>query len=345
MTYILEKRISCATVSFLINIMAKNNSTVLIDASGCSLFATVSGGLTILVFIVTWFSSLMSPILLWRSLATKSYKVAGTILILTAAAYIPWQKGPISATWKRILNIYHPQYYKRCKVIFEESTPNEADRPMFYAIHPHGAFSLGWSILLASYMMENVRFCFSPVLYFSPFFKLFSRITGKPGKADKASMIGYMRRGENVALPPGGFEEATLLCSTVDRVYIKKRVGFVKLCLQYGYDIVPVYCFGEKSTYKNAQGSWNMRFSLNSMGIPAILIWGASFFPLMPRRKANGLYIVAGKPLPCPKIVSPSREEVKIWHDKYIAALVQIFEEHKCDAYGDSAKTLKLEIW
>jgi 2-acylglycerol O-acyltransferase 2 len=325
--------------------MANKDSNVLIDSSGCSLLATISGALTVLIFIVTWLASLTSPILLWRALVTQSHKAAGAILVLTAAAYIPWKKGPVSATWKYVLNTYHPQYYKRCKVIFEESTPNEADRPTFYAIHPHGAFCLGWSVLFASYVMENVRFCFSPALYFSPFFKLFCRITGKPGKADKASMIGYMKRGENLALPPGGFEEATLLCSTVDRVYIKKRVGFVKLCLQHGYNIVPVYCFGERSTYKNIQGFWNMRLGMNNMGVPAILIWGASFFPLMPRRPSDGLYIVAGKPLSCPKIEKPTRDEVKLWHDKYIAALVQIFEENKCDAYGDSAKTLKLEIW
>ena len=109
-------------------------------------------------------------------------------------------------------------------------------------------------------------------------------------KKRKAFMITrYMKRGENLALPPGGFGDVTLLCSTVDRVYIKSRLGFVKLCLKYGYDIVPFYCFGEKSTYKNVQGLWNMRLGLNNMGIPAILIWGASFFPLLPSRKSDGL--------------------------------------------------------
>ena len=55
-------------------------------------------------------------------------------------------------------------------------------------------------------VMQHVRFCFAPALYASPFFRLFSRVTGRPGSAGKANMVSYMRRGESLALPPGGFE-------------------------------------------------------------------------------------------------------------------------------------------
>jgi hypothetical protein len=55
---------------------------------------------------------------------------------------------------------------------------------------------------------------------------------------------------------------------------------------------------------------------------------------------------VVGDPLVLPKISKPSREEVKLWHDKYIASLVKLFEENKEDYYGpEFAKTAKLELW
>ena len=41
------------------------------------------------------------------------------------------------------------------------------------------------------------------------------------------------------------FQEATITCKDVDRVYIKDRKGFVKYALQYGYDLVPSYTFGD----------------------------------------------------------------------------------------------------
>ncbi len=298
--------------------------------------------------IVTWFSSLLSPILLYIAIKAQNYIFVIVILFLVALAYIPfWDiKGKIPRSIKSFINTYHPMYYKKCKVIFEDSLPTETcNKPTFYAIHPHGAVCLGWSILFSSDFMDNVRFCFSPALYHSPFFKLFSMISGNPGKADKRSMVSYMKRGMNLALPPGGFEEATISSLEQDRVYIKNRKGFVKLCLQHGYSIVPVYCFGEKETFWNVQGLWSLRLKMNSFGMPAICIWGFTLLPVLPKRSKNGLLVVAGKRIDVPKIENPSKEDVKLWHDKYMAALLRIFEDYKHEAYGDGATSMKLEIW
>ena len=48
-----------------------------------------------------------------------------------------------------------------------------------------------------------------------------------------------MREGGPMAVLPGGFEEATITCDNKHRIYIKKRMGFVKYALQAGYSIVP----------------------------------------------------------------------------------------------------------
>lgn len=338
--------------------MAKSKGTFVLQNANSTALETFLGLLSVGSFIVIWITSLMSPVLFFLSIKHQNYIGTTILLSVTAAAYLPWNAS--SSKIKHIVhaftNQYHPLYYKKCTLLFKgplpvedakpkEQTQNQNSKPLFYAIHPHGAFCLGWSVLFASNVMKNVRFCFSPALYYSPFFKLFCILTGKPGKADKSSMISYMKRGENLALPPGGFEEATITSTTHDRVYIKKRAGFVKLCLQHGYSIVPTYCFGERSTFANVQGFWKFRLGLNSFGVPAIIIWGNSFFGLLPKRSKDGLYIVTGEPIEVPKIQNPSREDVKKWHDKYMAELLKIFEDHKCDAYGEEGKTLKLELW
>lgn len=215
----------------------------------------------------------------------------------------------------------------------------------FYAVHPHGAFSMGWANLYVDKCLANVRFCFSPVLLMSPFFRMWSRMVGHPGSASKAAMISYLDKGESLALPPGGFEEATLTYSKKDRAYIKKRTGFVKLCLQRGVQIRPAYTFGENSLFWNLQGFWDLRLALNRMGLPAIVIWGMPLFPLLPRKDVK-LLVVVGKPLVLPKIPNPTKEEVKIWHDKYMVALQTLYDNHKEEAYGpEQAKTRKLELW
>ena len=159
-------------------------------------------------------------------------------------------------------------------------------------------------------------------------------------------MISYMKKGEDLALPPGGFEEATLSSSHHDRVYIKKRTGFVRLCLQHGMKIRPVYVFGESGLYWNIQGGWDFRIKvLNKNGVPAIVTWGHPLIPLLPRSNVD-MKVVVGAPIVLPKIDNPTKEVVKQWHDKYVAALVKLFEDHKESYYGSEvAKTRKLEVW
>ena len=158
-----------------------------------------------------------------------------------------------------------------------------------------------------------------------------------------AAMNAYLRNGEDVALPPGGFEEATLTDVRQDRVFIKRRYGFVRLCLKYGAAIRPVYCFGEGQLFSNIQGLWSTRLALNRFGIPTILVWGHGLFPFLPKKGVK-LHIVVGKPLILPKIDSPTKEGVTLWHNKYIAELKRLYEEHKEDAY-DNGKEVKLEVW
>ena len=71
---------------------------------------------------------------------------------------------------------------------------------------------------------------------------------------DPASTLTLIRRGADLSLTPGGFEEATLSSGgAAERVYVTKRAGFLKYCLEHGVSVCPVYAFGEKHLYANAQ--------------------------------------------------------------------------------------------
>ena len=144
-------------------------------------------------------------------------------------------------------------------------------------------------------------------------------------------MVNYMKKGMDMALPPGGFEEATISTTVKDRVYIKRRVGFVKLCLQHQYDeIVPVYCFGEKDTFWNVQGLWHLRVNiLNRMSIPATVPYGMFCLPLLPKRSEGGLHVVAGEPIKLPKLEGEiKREDVAFWHGKYVEGLTKLIQDY-----------------
>ena len=148
-----------------------------------------------------------------------------------------------------------------------------------------------------------------------------------------------------MALPPGGFEEATLTDTQQDRVFIKKRYGFVRLCLKHGVAIRPVYVFGEGQLFSNVQGQWKSRLGLNRVGIPTIMVWGRNFFPLLPKKGVK-IHIVVGRPLILPKVEDPTREEVGKWHKKYISELKRVYDEYKEVGYGNErGKEAKLDVW
>lgn len=305
-----------------------------------TLLENLSARFVVTSFLISWISSLLSPLIFAISYA-KGWNIAcATILFISVVSYIPF-KSPISL----INKFYH--YHQMCffKNTTIESVGEISSDQTFYAVHPHGAYSFGWALLYTLPALQHVKFCFSSVLYASPFFRLFARLTGVAGSADKASMISYLRKGESLALPPGGFEEATITSLNHDRVFIKKRYGFIRLCLKFGIQIKPIYVFGEKDLYFNVQGCWTKRLQLNRLGLPAILVWGEKLSPLTPRRNKN-ISIVIGAPISIPKIEDPTKEQVLAYHKKYIAALSKLFEDHKVKFYGEEkAKTAKLDIW
>eukprot|EP00980_Cylindrotheca_fusiformis_P006895 scaffold1442_cov128-Cylindrotheca_fusiformis.AAC.16 len=276
-------------------------------------FDKLVGGLALFTFVIVWLSSATSPFLFILALHQGAYISALIIALVTILAYLPWKKeNSIAVAFQRFYSYYSHLYMRKTTIVFVGDKPSaKHSQQTFYAVHPHGCFCIGWS---------------------------FFRGSGNPGSASKASMIHYMKRGESLALPPGGFEEATLTCLNQDRVYIQKRTGFVKLCLQQGIPIRPVYVFGEKSCFWNVQGAFPLRLALNRYGLPTILSWGNSIIPLLPKRNVE-MYIVVGKPLILPKIEQPTKEDVTKWHKDYVNALKQLFEDHKEAAYGKESKT------
>mmetsp|Transcript_37729 Transcript_37729/g.106615 ORF Transcript_37729/g.106615 Transcript_37729/m.106615 type:complete len:165 (-) Transcript_37729:93-587(-) len=134
-------------------------------------------------------------------------------------------------------------------------------------------------------------------------------------------------KGWSLYILPGGEMEQMLTKEGEHHVFVSKRKGFIKLALEYGVDLVPVYTFGETDIYTTysfmlAARLWickNLRIALPlARGIgPTVL----------PRRVP--LSCVVGKPIPVPKDASPSSEAVDTLHKKFIAALQDLFDRHK----------------
>ncbi|KAG7248809.1 hypothetical protein CRUP_038197, partial [Coryphaenoides rupestris] len=90
--------------------------------------------------------------------------------------------------------------------------------------------------------------------------------------------------GNAVVIVVGGAAESLDCAPGVNSVTLKNRKGFVRLALQKGSDLVPVYSFGENDAYQQVifgEGSWwrlVQRRLQKSIGFAPCLFHGCSLF-------------------------------------------------------------------
>lgn len=162
------------------------------DPASVTLFAKIFGGLCLLIFVFIWLCSAASPLIFLTCMYYKNYTSALLIVGVTIYAYLPWKRKYILESIRKMYSTYTPQYMKRFTFVFVGDDKEDKQKQTFYAIHPHGAFCIGWAFMFCSDLMQNVRFCFSPVLFASPFFRVFARVMGNPGSGT------YQLQTENV---------------------------------------------------------------------------------------------------------------------------------------------------
>ncbi|MBN3321665.1 DGAT2 acyltransferase, partial [Atractosteus spatula] len=144
--------------------------------------------------------------------------------------------------------------------------------------------------------------------------------------------------GNAVVIVVGGAAESLDCAPGMNSVTLKNRKGFVKLALQQGADLVPVYSFGENEVYKQLifeKGSWGRlvqtRFQ-KLMGFAPCLFHGCGLFSadsrgIVPYSKP--INTVVGEPITIPRIENPSQEEVDQYHTMYISSLLKLFDKYK----------------
>ena len=131
---------------------------------------------------------------------------------------------------------------------------------------------------------------------------------------------------------------------------LKKRKGFVRVAIETGTSLVPVFSFGENEVYnvkESPEDSKLRKFQnkvkkLTNFGLPIINgrgIFNYSF-GLMPHRKA--IYTVVGAPINVTQNSSPSNQEIDDLHELYIKKLTALFDEHKTKYL--EYKSVQLEI-
>eukprot|EP00931_Biecheleriopsis_adriatica_P120006 TRINITY_DN95157_c0_g1_i1.p1 TRINITY_DN95157_c0_g1~~TRINITY_DN95157_c0_g1_i1.p1 ORF type:complete len:362 (+),score=54.93 TRINITY_DN95157_c0_g1_i1:52-1137(+) len=281
-----------------------------------------------------------------RSLSDEGFlRCWGCWLTLAVMSWVMWfTKFQPSRTFMKVVqDIGFAGYFRKLELRGHlESVHKEG---CLFGFHPHGVLSTGFSTLgvwgkkFHDVAGTDTQFLIDKVLREdNPFFKVICDLHGNIETLSKSRLHASMAARRNVAFVPGGFEDATVMTHGKDIIMLKKRTGFIKYALQYGYSVYPVYTFGESSTHYTFTGLLNFRLWLNSFGIPAVAVFGCPWMPLMPL-KGVSLLTYVGQPVKLPHIKEPSKEDVEKWHAVYCDAVRQLFEEKKKEAgLPDSAR-------
>ncbi|XP_035522626.1 2-acylglycerol O-acyltransferase 3b [Morone saxatilis] len=208
--------------------------------------------------------------------------------------------------------------------------------------HPHGIMSAGAFTCFSTEscgfteVFPGVRSSLAILggLFRIPLFREYIISAGlyPVSKPSLAHLLSKRGKGNAVVIVIGGAAESLASSPGLNTVVMRQRKGFVRVALEFGADLVPVYSFGENELFQQvifSDGSLGRRLQdlfKKIMGFAPCLFVGERL-AFMPYRIP--ITTVVGSPISVPKCVIPTEEEVDHYHRLYMEALSKLFHEHK----------------
>eukprot|EP00698_Gefionella_okellyi_P024463 TRINITY_DN8638_c0_g1_i1.p1 TRINITY_DN8638_c0_g1~~TRINITY_DN8638_c0_g1_i1.p1 ORF type:complete len:335 (-),score=56.84 TRINITY_DN8638_c0_g1_i1:47-1051(-) len=241
--------------------------------------------------------------------------------------------------WKRLARVFQAQLIKTVSL--------DPKRKYIFAVHPHGILPMGGILNLSTNASNfadtfpglDLRGVAASLCFFLPLYRDFLLALGVCDAA-RYSAQRILDQGKSLYLVPGGATEALYASGDEDVLYLRNRTGFIRLAIQNGASLVPVFTFNESCAYEQygTKSKWAMRLkqrfqSLTGISLPFIK-------HLLPKRIPA--ITVVGAPLHTTQCDAPSADVVQQVLSEYIAQLEALYAQH-ADKYN-IAQGKKLRI-
>jgi 2-acylglycerol O-acyltransferase 2 len=204
------------------------------------------------------------------------------------------------------------------------------DSRMMYCFHPHAMVANGFGLgmlSIASTCDARVTIAVArSLLWMNPVFKWLVNSHGIGiCTVSRNDLEREMTLGSTIGICPGGFEEALLMQTRKDVIFLSKRLGFIHLAADRGYNIVPVLTFGESQIYENVfHLPESVKRTAARVGLPLVWPRGESYLTFNPIKPPLGLRIVFGETISTSQY-SSDRDMYTIIHRKYISSLALLY--------------------
>jgi diacylglycerol O-acyltransferase 2, plant len=228
--------------------------------------------------------------------------------------------------------------------VFEDSNAFNVDKPYVFGFEPHSVLAHDMLFLsplsnnLPSALNGRTKILVSSAIFWCPIVRNLFWWVGLRS-IEKKVMRGLLAKGTCTVLCPGGLQECFYMQRGCENIYLKNRMGFVRLAIEAGAPLVPIFAFGQTSIfyYWRPFLDWPQTSLVPSSTWMAICRKVFHCVPLIVWPFPNHVkqYIVVGKPIPVPKLEAPDDEVVKEYLNQFITAMEKLFYTHR-DAAGYS---------
>lgn len=266
-----------------------SKGTVTLDYSNASRgFAAYMGMWLWVGWIAFYFFFILSLPLLYLYAKTVLTTIVG-IMILSAVTTIDRKKQP---KWGYALGkwaMYRAAEFFRIKLVLEDPTAVENSGVAIFALEPHDVLPL--SIFALNDFFGGIKGhstlgCLTGACFKIPLMRhMYTWVNAH--SIDKKSVQKMLANKISPVLCPGGVQEVLLMENDSECVlFLKSRMGFVKLAMQNDAALVPVFSFGLRNMFSFwAPKSKFVKSIGRQIGFLPMLffgMWGVPFGPAKP---------------------------------------------------------------
>lgn len=216
----------------------------------------------------------------------------GSLVFAAYMIYLPAKRDSM----RRWMPVFPWLRKTQCKLSYEGRVDLLSDKatPRIFAFHPHGVHCVGACLLGSDPDMAHLRIACSSVVFWVPIVKEFAAWAGAfPCHAN--DIRAMLKSKQPVVIYPNGLREIPGADYLQDG---KERLGFLRIAMENGVDIVPCWVDGEGDLY-DVWHPWPalQKFCYSVFRYPWPLVsWGWRWVPFLP--KAKKVTIRVGEPIP-----------------------------------------------